>query len=214
MRFIAGFRAALIALFAVACAAVSLPARADGGSISFTVIKAGFVIGGSAGSGSFTFHGRRYPLSIGGISYGFTFGASETRFHGTVSNIRRRLGCRRRLCRGQCGRRGRARRAGDRADQPARRGVDAHRQFGRRHCQRGPQRPGDYVAVTDPRLTAWRSRSISRSACGRASAAGRRCCASRLLRRRPRRSSSAPAASAASDRGRPSSFGSDRRDGP
>ena len=89
MRFTAGFRAALIALFAVACVALSLPARADGGSISFTVIKAGFVIGGSAGSGSFTFHGQRHSLSIGGLSYGFTFGASETRFHGTVSNIRR-----------------------------------------------------------------------------------------------------------------------------
>ena len=89
MRFIAGFRAALIGLFAVACVTVSLPARADGGSIRFTVIKAGFVIGGSAGSGTLNFHGRTYRLSIGGISYGFTFGASETRFHGTVSNIRR-----------------------------------------------------------------------------------------------------------------------------
>ena len=47
------------------------------------------MIGGSAGSGVLTFQGRRYPLSIGGLSYGFTFGASETRFHGTVTNIRR-----------------------------------------------------------------------------------------------------------------------------
>jgi hypothetical protein len=89
MRLTAGFRAAFFALFAIACVTLSLPARADGGSIRFTVIKAGIVIGGSAGSGSFTFHGRTYPLSIGGLSYGFTFGASETRFHGTVSNIRR-----------------------------------------------------------------------------------------------------------------------------
>jgi hypothetical protein len=28
-------------------------------------------------------------LSIGGLSYGFTFGASETNFRGTVTNIRR-----------------------------------------------------------------------------------------------------------------------------
>ena len=35
------------------------------------------------------FHGRDYPLSVGGLSYGFTFGASETRFHGRVTNIRR-----------------------------------------------------------------------------------------------------------------------------
>jgi hypothetical protein len=63
-------------------------AYADSGSISFSVIKAGLVIGGSAGSGTLVFQGNRYPIAIGGISYGFTFGASETRFHGSVSNIR------------------------------------------------------------------------------------------------------------------------------
>jgi lipid-binding SYLF domain-containing protein len=90
MRLSSGFRAALIALtVASAGVAASSAARADDGSISFKVIKAGFVIGGSAGSGVLHFHGRTYSLSIGGISYGFTFGASETRFHGTVSNIRR-----------------------------------------------------------------------------------------------------------------------------
>jgi hypothetical protein len=79
------------ALIAVSVAVVGLPslARAENGTISFTVIKAGIVIGGSGGSGTLFFHGRRYPLSIGGLSYGFTFGASETRFHGTVSHIRR-----------------------------------------------------------------------------------------------------------------------------
>ena len=66
---------------------MTLAARADGGSISFRVIKAGFVIGGSAGSGTLIFQGRQYALGIGGLSYGFTFGASETRFRGTVSNI-------------------------------------------------------------------------------------------------------------------------------
>lgn len=82
-------RAGLIALVAVAGASVSTAAFADGGSISFRVLKAGFIIGGSGGSGTLTFHGRRYPISIGGLSYGFTFGASETSFHGTVSNIGR-----------------------------------------------------------------------------------------------------------------------------
>jgi hypothetical protein len=82
-------RAAVFALLALAAMAVAQPARADGGSISFRVIKAGFIVGGSGGSGTLTFHGRSYRLGIGGISYGFTFGASETSFHGTVSNIRR-----------------------------------------------------------------------------------------------------------------------------
>jgi hypothetical protein len=87
MRISHRFRAALIALAALAGLAVTAPARADSGSISFSVIKAGIVIGGSAGSGVLHFHGRSYRIAIGGISYGFTFGASETRFHGTVSNI-------------------------------------------------------------------------------------------------------------------------------
>lgn len=80
-------RTSLIACLALTGAAVTA-AYADGGGISFNVVKAGFVIGGSAGSGTLFFHGRQYPIGIGGISYGFTFGASETRFRGTVSNIR------------------------------------------------------------------------------------------------------------------------------
>ena len=86
--FRAGLRASLIALVAMAGLSVSSAAYADSGSISFRVIKAGFIVGGSGGSGTLTFQGRSYPIGIGGISYGFTFGASETRFHGTVSNIR------------------------------------------------------------------------------------------------------------------------------
>jgi len=81
------FRAGLIALLALAGVAFQSAALADGGSISFNVIKAGIVIGGSAGSGTLSFHGRQYAIGIGGLSYGFTFGASETRFRGTASNI-------------------------------------------------------------------------------------------------------------------------------
>ena len=81
------FRAGLIALLALAGAALSSAASADEGRINFTVIKAGFILGGSGGSGTMTFQGRTYNLGIGGISWGFTFGASQTRFNGTVSNI-------------------------------------------------------------------------------------------------------------------------------
>jgi hypothetical protein len=89
MRITSGFRAALVAMTALAGVGLSSAAHADSGYISFNVVKAGFVIGGSAGSGTLTYHGRRYPISIGGLSYGFTFGASDTRFHGTVRNIHR-----------------------------------------------------------------------------------------------------------------------------
>ena len=81
-------RAAVIALAALFGAGLTA-AHADSGTISIRIVKAGFVIGGSAGSGVLHFHGRNYPLSIGGLSYGFTFGASETRFHGRVTNIHR-----------------------------------------------------------------------------------------------------------------------------
>jgi len=81
-------RAALIALAAVVGLAAASPASADEGSISFRIVKAGFVIGGSAGSGVLHFHGRSYPISIGGLSYGFTFGGSVINFHGRVTNIR------------------------------------------------------------------------------------------------------------------------------
>ena len=76
-------------VFAGASSVATSPAQADDGRIQFTVIKAGVVIGGSGGSGTLNFKGRRYRLSIGGLSYGFTFGASQTAFRGTVSNIRR-----------------------------------------------------------------------------------------------------------------------------
>ena len=89
MRISSGLRTGLIALIALVGAALSSAAYADSGTINIRIVKAGFVIGGSGGSGTLTFHGRRYPLSIGGLSYGFTFGASETNFHGRVTNIRR-----------------------------------------------------------------------------------------------------------------------------
>jgi lipid-binding SYLF domain-containing protein len=88
MRLSAPIRIMLIAL-TVTGFGLTTAAYADSGSIRFNVIKAGFVIGGSAGSGTLVFHGRRYPLSIGGVSYGFTFGGSATDFVGTVTNIRR-----------------------------------------------------------------------------------------------------------------------------
>ncbi|MCK0197885.1 hypothetical protein MWN34_13300 [Ancylobacter sp. 6x-1] len=87
MKVLSVLRIGLLALAAL-IGTVSMASAADG-SISIRIVKAGFVVGGSAGDGVLTFQGRKYPLSVGGLSYGFTFGASETRFHGTVRNIRR-----------------------------------------------------------------------------------------------------------------------------
>ncbi len=80
-------RTGLIGLLAIVCASVSSPTYADGGVVRFSVLKAGWFIGGSGGRGTLTFHGHRYPLTIGGLSAGLVFGAAETHFVGTVSNI-------------------------------------------------------------------------------------------------------------------------------
>jgi hypothetical protein len=86
-RLSSAIRAALICLTATAVG-LATAAYADSGAIRFNVVKAGIVIGGSGGGGTLAFRGRYYRLAIGGLSYGFTFGASVTDFVGTVSNIR------------------------------------------------------------------------------------------------------------------------------
>ncbi len=63
-----------------------LPIAARSGSRSS---KPDFIIGGSGGSGTLTFHGKNYTLDVGGVSLGITFGASEARLSGTVSHISR-----------------------------------------------------------------------------------------------------------------------------
>ena len=85
---LSGFRTIIVALAAVLAAGLTT-ARADEGTVRISFIKAGWVIGGSIGSGTLYFRGRTYPLSIGGLSYGFTFGGSQTNLSGRVSNIYR-----------------------------------------------------------------------------------------------------------------------------
>ena len=84
-----GFRSIAAALIGFMMVSLSSTARADDGTVRISFLKAGWVIGGSVGSGTLTFRGRNYPLSIGGLSYGFTFGGSQTNLHGRVSNIYR-----------------------------------------------------------------------------------------------------------------------------
>jgi hypothetical protein len=88
MKISSGFRSVAVAVVAAAGISFAGAAHADNGTIRFAVYKAAFFVGGSGGEGTLTFHGRRYPVSIGGISGGLAFGASKTYFHGTVSHIR------------------------------------------------------------------------------------------------------------------------------
>ncbi len=87
MRVSSSIRTALIALTAVAGLATA--SQADSGTVSLTIYKAGWIVGGSGGSGTLEFHGRRYGLSTGGLDYGLVFGGSKTELYGRVRNINR-----------------------------------------------------------------------------------------------------------------------------
>ncbi|RVA45905.1 hypothetical protein EN933_21935, partial [Mesorhizobium sp. M7A.F.Ca.US.001.01.1.1] len=78
-----------VAAIATASISFASAAHADSGTIRFAVYKAAFFVGGSGGEGTLTFHGRRYPISVGGVSGGLAFGVSKTYFRGTVRHIKR-----------------------------------------------------------------------------------------------------------------------------
>lgn len=89
MKMSSAIRAALVALTAFAGAVLSSASHADEGTVSLTIYKAGWVIGGSGGGGTLNFRGRNYGLSAGGLDYGLVFGGSKTVLRGRVSNINR-----------------------------------------------------------------------------------------------------------------------------
>ena len=78
-------RATLSAAVLLAGIGFASTAQAETCSIAFTVVKAGFVVGGQGGSGAMRCGDRTYRISIGGLSYGFMIGASETRFQSLLS---------------------------------------------------------------------------------------------------------------------------------
>ena len=85
MRISPAIGAVLVAL--AATLGFSSAARADSGTVTLTIYKGGWIIGGSGGGGSLYFHGKYSPLSAGGLDYGLVFGGSKTVLHGRVSNI-------------------------------------------------------------------------------------------------------------------------------
>jgi hypothetical protein len=71
----------------LATGAFVAPAEAANGTVALRIASAGFIFGVTGGSGTLTFRGRQYPLSIGGISAGALIGASATDLVGTASNL-------------------------------------------------------------------------------------------------------------------------------
>jgi hypothetical protein len=80
-------RFGLVALLALVFAAISSPSSAQTGSVRIKIVKAGWVIGAQAGSGTLTFGGKTYQLGVGGLSAGLVFGGSATEFVGKAENL-------------------------------------------------------------------------------------------------------------------------------
>jgi len=80
------FAIAVVAV--VAFSSVQPYAQAPGtGSVRLNIVKAGFIIGVGGGSGVLHYHGRNYPLRLGGIGIG-SLGVASVSLAGTASNLR------------------------------------------------------------------------------------------------------------------------------
>lgn len=77
----------LAVLAFVAAVTLPTPSRAETGIIHAVVTKGGFIVGVGGGRGTLTFQGHRYPLRIGGMSFGATIGASTTELRGTARHL-------------------------------------------------------------------------------------------------------------------------------
>jgi lipid-binding SYLF domain-containing protein len=53
-----------------------------------TLYKAGFIVGGSGGTGTLKVKGKSYPINIGGVSLGATIGASKAELIGEAKNLK------------------------------------------------------------------------------------------------------------------------------
>ena len=71
---------------AVMLTGAPLPSYAETGQVHVKISKFGFIVGVGGGSGTLTFQGQQYPLSIGGVSLG-TIGSAEMDLVGTATNL-------------------------------------------------------------------------------------------------------------------------------
>jgi hypothetical protein len=79
---------ALAVVAVVAFSSVQPYAQAPGtGSVRLNIVKAGFIIGVGGGSGVLHYHGRNYPLRLGGIGIG-SLGVASVSLAGNASNLR------------------------------------------------------------------------------------------------------------------------------
>src|SRR5918993_3728702 len=81
-------RSGLVALAVLVAPGLAAPGWAATGTIQVEIAKAGFIVGVGGGRGTLVFQGRRYPLRVGGLSFGATIGASKADLFGRAYNLR------------------------------------------------------------------------------------------------------------------------------
>ena len=81
------FGAVLVASLAT-FAGFSTSARADSGQVAVVFTKGGFIVGAGGGEGVLLYRGKKYPLTVSGMSVGLTIGASTTKFVGRALNLK------------------------------------------------------------------------------------------------------------------------------
>jgi hypothetical protein len=57
------------------------------GTVHLHVVSAGFIVSTGSGTGTLSYQGREYPLSVGNVSFG-TIGIAGAELVGTVHNLR------------------------------------------------------------------------------------------------------------------------------
>jgi hypothetical protein len=78
---------AAVLIAAATLAGAPTESRAQTGTVRLHIVKAGFIVGVGGGRGTLTYHGMRYPLSIGGIGIG-SLGIAAVDLVGTAHNLR------------------------------------------------------------------------------------------------------------------------------
>lgn len=68
--------------------ALAAGAKQPVGKVSITEKQFGLLLGGSTGSGTLTFHGRKYPFKLKGLSAGLNVGVSKMSATGEVYDLK------------------------------------------------------------------------------------------------------------------------------
>jgi len=75
-----------VAAVAAVVAFSSVQSYAQTGTVRLNIVKAGFIVGVGGGSGVLHYHGKSYPLRLGGIGIG-SLGVANVSLAGTASNL-------------------------------------------------------------------------------------------------------------------------------